>query len=159
MQNTFKKICEVIASCGMNRNILLAEFFGSLLALPLLFLFKGAHNLSDSFSYALLVIFFSVGTFALLVTAKTAYEPPVLVIDKIMGLLCVFVHIPLSVRLVVAGVIIFHAVRELIPLLCEKFFDFNLHDRIGLGVNELCLSMAAGIMTNGMLHFMFWVTQ
>ncbi len=159
MNEKIKRIAHIIVSCGIQHHFPFAKLLGSLLVLPILFV---AHWLYVWFPMATVVagmIFFSVSLIAFyLVLTEPADHYPVLVLDKIFGLLLTFIAIPLQLKLFLVGFCAFHLLRFAMPFLSKRLFYFDFY-RFGNVFNFCLSSLFAGALVNVILRLVLWVVR
>ena len=136
----------------------LGTIIGSLIALPLIELWR-----LISVYLPTIMMWYALGVFAiialssLLVARLPIEEQPPFVADKIAGLMFTFMGIPLTLKLMIIGIILFHALRSLLPL--NKYdHHFKFLKLIG-AENNIFYSVVSGFAINMLLHFSLWIAQ
>ena len=157
MNEKIKRVAHIIVSCGIQYHFPLAKLVGSLLALPILFIIH--------FAYAWFPVATVIGIGGVFVVSLIAFyivltEPadqyPVLVLDKIWGLLLTFLAIQLQLKLFVVGFCAFHLLRAAMPFLSRRLFSFDFY-RFGNVLNFLLPSVFAGALVNMLLRLVLWI--
>ena len=140
-----KKIAHWIATCGPIGQIRIAPgSFGSLVAIPFIFLTSGNLNL---FLLVLLALIF-IGIWSSGVAAHDLgqQDPSNVVIDEVCGMMVSFLFIPISWQTLVAGFIGFRFFDIVKPFPVRRF------ERFPSGFGIVLDDLAAGIYTNLLLH-------
>jgi phosphatidylglycerophosphatase A len=158
MANLVSKWCSRIVSCGIPPHVPLGTIIGSLVALPLVALWRIAYDYTPT-----PMMWFALGAFIIAALASfvasrvPAEEAPLFVIDKVAGLVFVFMGISLTLKLMVIGVVLFHALRVLIPL--NKYDHYVQMVRFIGTENNIFYSVLSGLAINILLHFALWIAH
>jgi hypothetical protein len=147
-----------IVSLGIPHTMPLGTIIGSLIALPLIELWRlSSIYLPTIMMWCALGIFAIIALSTLLVARLPIEEQPPYVADKAAGLIFVFMGIPLTLKLMIIGIVLFHALRALLPL--NKYNHYlNFFKLIGAEGNIL-YSVVSGFAINMLLHFALWIAQ
>ena len=143
----------------MQHRFPLVTLLSSLLFIPVLFALRLLHGLFPMTIIAASAVFFVVSLVALyLVLTEPADHCPVLVLDKIFGLMLAFTAIPLTFKFVVVGFCAFHVLRVAMPFVSKRLFGFDFY-RLGNVLHFLLPSLLAGALVNGVLRLVLWIAQ
>ncbi|MFA5306340.1 MAG: hypothetical protein WC365_02730 [Candidatus Babeliales bacterium] len=153
-----RKLSAIIVSLGIPHTMPLGTIIGSLVALPLIEFWRLASiYIPNIMMWCALVFFAIIALSSLLVISLPIEEQPPFVADKVAGLIFVFMGIPLTIKLMIIGIVLFHALRSLLP--------YNKYDRylkflklIG-AENNIFYSIISGLAINMLLHFALWIAQ
>ncbi len=153
------KYCLMITSCGLPQNIILSSLVGSLYAFPLLLLFRLIHTYFPMVAMWGLGIMLFISFIALYRSLRLASQQQVAIaLDKMWGMVVVFIHIPLLWKFVVVGFISFHVIRVLMPWLGRRLFSIDFY-HWGMLPGLIALTLCSGLVVNGMLHLMLWMVS
>jgi phosphatidylglycerophosphatase A len=160
MNETLKKIAEFIVSCGIDSHLPLSNLWGSLLAFPALLLFRLIYYyVSPVVGIAFLGCMVFAAVISLYIVFNTAAEEsPLFLIDKVLGLMLVFMHLTFTFKLMIIGVCAYHVVRVVLPFLSNRLLGFDFL-RLGSTLSILLPSLLSGFLVNGFLVFVFWVAR
>lgn len=158
MKEKVKNWCFHLTSSGLPMHMPLGSVIGSLSIFPLLALFRLIDHIMPYISYWLLAIYCSISVVALYVSTSTQPKQQVmLVADKILGLGITFFTIPFSFKLMVIGFGFFHIIRMILPFISKKLSGLDVYG-LGAFVSVIFLSLSSGLLSNGILRFILWVT-
>lgn len=136
----------------------LGTIIGSLIALPLIALWRlTSIYLPTIMMWCALGIFALIALSALLVARLPIEEQPPYVADKAAGLIFVFMGIPLTLKLMIIGTVLFHALRALLPL--NKYDRYLKFLKLIGTENNIFYSAVSGFAINMLLHFALWIAQ
>lgn len=125
--------------------------FGSLFGLPLSFALAGL-SLAPAILCTLLLIFLAVCIADAAEKILSQNDPSCIVIDEIAGMVTTLIGLPFNLITVVSGFIIFRLLDILKP-----FPIRSLDKRVGGGLGVVADDVAAGIIANLLLRFIFQI--
>jgi len=136
----------------------LGKFLASLLAFPLLFLFRMIYYWNTTIFYWICLILgaliFVVVNFALKYT--TDLDSSVIVWDKIIGLMVAFISIPLRIKLILFGYLLFYIILISKHSLFGTYLSEKL-DKLPGVFGIFATDIVIGFIVNFFLRFMIWV--
>ncbi len=159
MNETVKKICTTIVSGGVPAQFPLGTLAGSLLAIPLIMMFRMANHFFPHLDIWLIGIFLFIAFIPLFIVlhAEQEYVSP-LVIDKIMGLMIVFIQIPITLKLIAVGFGGFHIMYILLPFLAKQLFNIDLY-RMGTFAGIILHASFTGLAINLIMRLALWIAR
>ncbi|MFA6263614.1 MAG: hypothetical protein WCW33_03395 [Candidatus Babeliales bacterium] len=158
MTNIVSKWCLRIVSLGIPAHVPLGTIIGSLVALPLVALWRIAYDYAPTPMMWFALSAFIVAALTSFVASRVpAEQAPLFVIDKVAGLVFVFMGIPLTFKLMVIGVVLFHLLRILLPL--NKYDNYVQMIKFIGTENNIFYSVLSGLAINILLHFALWVAH
>jgi hypothetical protein len=159
MNEALKKFFSTIISFGLPHYLPLATIVGSVLAVPLIVVWRLVYRMMPHVACGLLLTYVVVVLVALFIVVRLPHEEmPRFVADKVAGLFIAFTWIPLTIRIVFVGFCLFHAIRVLLPFVMKNFLSIDC-ERYGLFAATVIYMMLSGLAANGCLHIMQWTMQ
>ena len=159
MINAVKRVALVIVSCGIRHHFPFAKLLGSLLFIPLHFLIRFSYSFFPTATMIAGATFFLLSLIALyLVLTEPSDHHPVLVLDKVFGLLLTFTAIPLTLKLGAVGFCAFHALRIVMPFVSKRLLNFDFYC-LGNVLSFLLPSLLSGALVNMSLRLALWATK
>lgn len=160
MVEKIKKICFDIATLGGIGEIPAGGLVATLVSVPLLFILKAFSWLGPTF-FALLVILITVFVLSVIHLAlhyQTDKDSSVIVIDRLFGCLIVFLSIPISIKVLVIGFLLFNFFNFLSPFLWYKLGNINLEELPGvLGI--IASDLVVGVVLNILFRLILWIAR
>ncbi len=160
MLSRIKEICFNIATLGTIGEWKTGGLVASLLAIPLLFILRAIRWVKPAFHVTAIILI--VALIALCIHFALHYQtdkdPSILILDKPIGFMIVLFGIPFSLKLMLIGFLLFHALTFFMPTLTQKLWDLNfdnLPDILGIFANDL----VSGFIVNIFLHMILWIAQ
>ncbi len=117
---------------------------GSLVALPLVWLLK---DTTDLVYLSLALVLFLAGVRICSVAAKSlgVHDHPGIVWDEIVGILLVFMLVPVTATTLIAGFLLFRFFDIVKPWPISKL-DSNVHGGLGIMVDDVAAGLASAIL-------------
>jgi len=142
----------MIVSCGPCASIPYASIACSLFALPLLVVIHMLYWLSPVIGIAFVGVCAAVALASFLIVALT-YQQTEFILDKIIGVMLVFMAVPFTAKFMLIGLVLFHSIRFLVPFMLKSFAP-SLRYSVW---HSVLASLGAGLLTNVFLRFVMWV--
>jgi hypothetical protein len=150
-----KDILYKVATFNIAGNHSLGGVSASLLAFPLIMLGRVAYRFSIDLFYNSLII----STLLFLIMLQFVLESlPIdrrndIVINRVPGILLGYYYIPLHIKFILFTIIIFHALRTVLPKFILTNWKIDLEATPGL-LGTVSLDIITGITTNICMHFL-----
>jgi hypothetical protein len=150
--------CTHIVSFGIPRYLPLGTVLGSLIALPLIAVWRFAYDYAPAPAmWIALGLFLVIALASLVVSRLPVEEKPLFVADKVAGLVFVFIGVPLTLKLVVIGIILFHTLRALLPL---NPYDHYIRMIKFIGIeHNIFYSVLSGCAVSLLLQCALWIAR
>ncbi len=150
MMMRVKEYCFKIASFWGLGERLGGSVLATALAIPVLFLLRACYSwLNATAFFPIIIAIALVSTLVIYLALQhhTDRDPSVIVLDKFLAFLVVFAGIKPSVKLIVVGFLLFHALRFFLPILVYRLWYINFY--------ELPLRMFSALCSGVVLHIFF----
>ncbi len=160
MKIKIKEWCLKIASLGAIGYLPFGAQVAALSAFPPIFVFGWLSVASPFVFYLSTVLCLTLGAASIYgaLACECDQHPGVIVIQNLLGMLIVFMYIPLTIKFAAIGFLLFYLAKYAIPALVEKVFGCEL-ERWPLFAALLGVDLAAGFLVNIFLQFVWWMAH
>ncbi|MBY0352780.1 phosphatidylglycerophosphatase A [Candidatus Babeliales bacterium] len=156
----FKEICFAAATFGVVGNWRFGYLVAMLGTIPFLYFLRSLYWFNQQ-----LFVYFLIALFAAIVVVlqsalqyPTDKDPSCIVLDRALGFMIVFLGIPLNLKFLIVGFILFHAANFFQPIVWYQVVHKNLERLPGfLGV--VASDVLAGVSVNFFFRFILWMSQ
>lgn len=160
MKIKLKEWCLKVASLGSIGYLPFGAQVAALLALPVLGILGWLLVLHAFIFYV------AIGGIFLLVLSSVYgalwcecdHHPGVIVLNNFLGMLVALIFIPLSIKFVAIGFLLFYLIKFLVPLVIKTVLHIDL-DRLPLFVTLIGIDVIAGLLVNIFLQFVWWMAH
>lgn len=138
-----------------------ASLIAALLSLPLLLLTRLIKNIIplNYFNYSLAFLFFLYLVIIFLALGFiTEKDKSTIIINKTVGMFFVFWGIPLRIKFVVTGFILFHILSFFAPFIFYKIFNKRI-ESLPVHLGPMAGDILYGIACNLFLQFLIWFAR
>ena len=160
MKQNIKNQCLTITTLGPLGSLRFSPLLATLFAIPLVY----GVSLLDSYLPAITNLILGTLFIAIIIVSHIALKEqeipssPALLLGKMFLFTVSFLSIPLSLKIITVGFILFHMITTLLPVFVHQTWGLRLQslpDILGLLITD---SIAA-LLINVMFRFIFWVAQ
>lgn len=158
MMLKIKELCFKISTIGPLGYWATGGIVANLLAIPILYLSRMVYGLHAPifFVASIILVMLSVLAIHFALSYPTDKDSSVIVLDRLLGFLLVFVCVPLSIKFLIVGFILFNLFNFLRPFLLYRLWNFSLEELPGvLGI--LTGPVITGILINLFFQFSAWI--
>jgi phosphatidylglycerophosphatase A len=157
MLEKIKNIFIKIATLNSIGNLLLGGVMSTLLAIPFLYLLQFIYAVLPGLFHSLWVAIIFLCLISIYVALRDSRKS--IVLHKFIGAMIAFYYVPLTLKIVVSGIILFYLCDYLIPLLIFKKEEQLEVGKIKQMIHLLIPSIASGIIVNIFFHFVLWIAH
>lgn len=160
MMVKIKELCFKIASFWGLGEYVFGWLCAAVLAVPVLLFFSLGCFLSVTVCCVIESIFILVGLLAIYgaLRFETDSHPGVIVINHMLGMTIALLHLPLTIKFMCFGFILFYIFKYFIPLLLVHFYDLDV-ERLPMMVNVVGGDILAGVLVNCFFRLVLWLTN
>jgi len=175
----FEKIKEIsleVVTFGKLGYIKFGDIIASAFAIPFLFLFKGLYEINESIFYwsislglilSIIIIQIAIQKKPVEKSEDEESEPEVIdtecgeakiVLDKIIGVMAAFIYVPLKLRVVIFGFVLFHIINTFqVFAFYKRIIKYaeNLPGALGIIGSDIL----SGLLVNLFLQLIYWVMR
>lgn len=161
MKQKLSNIAYVVASLGLVGYVPAARVWGSLLGVVLLWIFSLIHSFSSltGFVFMALILGFLAGVSWYVRRDIPEEREADIVLDRIAGVSIALMGLPsLTVKFMLFGFCLFHA-WLFISVLAQRVYVYDNKTATGsvtLSTGEI---IVIALLTNGLLHFLWWLAH
>ena len=153
IKNAFIKIA-TLNSIG---NLCLGGMLSMLLAIPFLYLFQLFYSFTPGLSHFSWIVLISICLFSIYLSLKEHASS--IVLHKFVGAMIAFYHVPLTLKIVFSGIILFYVCDYLVSLFIFKTCNQTDISKFKQIIHLLGSSILSGIIVNIFFHFVLWITH
>ena len=153
-----KELCFKISTIGPLGYWATGGIIANLLVIPLLYLARMVYNLHVPIFFIVSIILaaLSILVIHLALSFPTDKDSSVIVLDRALGFIIVFIGVPFSIKFLIVGFILFNLFNFLRPFLLYRLWNFSLEELPGvLGI--LTGPVLTGIIINLFFQFAAWI--
>lgn len=157
MIEKIKNILVKIATLNSIGNIFLGGIISILLAIPFIYLFQLFYSIFPGLFHFSWIAIILTCLAAIYVSLRDHAKS--IVLHKFVGAMIAFYYVPLTLKIVVFGIILFYFLDYLIPS-----FIFKKQDQAEIGkfkqmIHLLIPCIISGIIVNIFFHFVLWIAH
>jgi phosphatidylglycerophosphatase A len=156
-----KEICLNISSLGkLGQHRLIGGLIASFAAIPIVFIlnFFAEINLSLFYILLLILLILSFGITQLALMLISDKDPGIIVLDKVVGLAAVFIYVPLTIKFILVGFVLFHILNFLLNYLIMRFVHIDI-ERLPGAIGILISDILSGLVINLFLRLIIWIAR
>lgn len=156
-----KKICFNISTLFGLGEKFYGGFTATIIALPVVLLLDFVSKLipEQYFFWLLLnLLLFSFTIILLALSFVTDKDKTTIVLNNMVGMIIVFIGIPLKIKLIITGFVSFHIIAFLAPFIVYRLFKYRV-ENIPSYISTLFVSIIYGTIANVFLRFIFWLAR
>jgi len=160
MIEKIKEICFKISTFGPLGYWATGSVVACFATIPVLYLARALYwfHVPISFLTLLLLGALCVIIIHLALTFSTDKDPSMIVLDRAFGFALVFVGVPLSIKFLAVGFILFNLLNFLRPFLLYRLWNFSLEELPGV-LGMLTGPVVTGIIINLFFQFASWIAN
>ncbi len=154
-----KEWCFRISTLGSLGYLATGGILATLLVIPLLYVYQAVFWFHATLFYALLTLTLLSVVFSIQMALSfpTDKDSSVIVIDRSLAFLGLFLGIPLTFKIIFVGFFLFNLINFLRPFLLYRLWDISLEDLPG-AAGVLVGPLATAFILNLFFRFVYWLS-
>ncbi len=157
MLEKIKNILIRVATLNSIGNVFLGGIISTLLAIPFIYLLQFIYTLLPGLFHSLWVVIILLCLMSIYTALRDNSKS--IILHKFIGAMIAFYYVPLTLKIVFSGIILFYLCDYLIPLLIFKKEEQTEIGKIKQMIHLLVPSIVSGIVVNIFFHFVLWIAH
>ncbi|MFH0898475.1 MAG: phosphatidylglycerophosphatase A [bacterium] len=155
-----KNLCLNIATFGPIGHWATGSLIACLLVIPVLYLLQTLYwiNATLFFFACITLVALTIPIIHLALLYPSEKDSSIIVLDRVLGFTLVFFGIPLSVKFLLVGFILFNVLNFLRPFFLFRLWNFSLEDLPGI-LGLIVGPVVTGIIINVFFQFAAWIAH
>jgi len=160
MKIKIKEWCLSIASLGPIGYMPFGAQIAALLSFPILIILGWLFLLSTSLFYGIVTTLALLAVLAIYVALgfETDQHPGVIVINNVLGMVIVFICMPITIKFAAIGILLFYGAKYLIPRVMRKLVGQSF-EKWPLFITLIGVDVFSGLVVNIFLRFVLWLAN